>query len=110
VDDTRPYNKAGLTYRAGLAHDSENQELKNGLRRAVDAFEKSTLGVGANELLEQAQADPQVDAILSDPAMQQVVIDIVRNANAATSHMQNPEVAAKVRKLAAKGILPPSML
>ena len=43
--------------------------------------------------------------------MRQVVIDILtKPAAAAAAHMANPEVAAKVRTLAAKGILPPSML
>jgi stress-induced-phosphoprotein 1 len=65
VDDTGPYNKAGLTYRAGIVHEPQNQELMDGLRRAIDAFAKGAQGAKANELLAQAQADPEAGAYTS---------------------------------------------
>jgi hypothetical protein len=34
--DAGPNNKALLTYEDGVAHDPDNEELKNGLRRALD--------------------------------------------------------------------------
>jgi hypothetical protein len=36
VGDAGPNNEALLTYQDGVQHDPENEELKKGLRRAMD--------------------------------------------------------------------------
>ena len=66
VDDTGPYKTAYMTYEAGLTHDPENAELKSGHRRAKDAFEKTISRIS------RAAADPEIFAIMSDPAMRPV--------------------------------------
>jgi len=61
VEDTGPNKKALRTYEAGAAHDPENEELNNGLRRAE------------KELLElHATTCPELKAILSDPVKRQM--------------------------------------
>jgi len=40
VDATRPYTKAAVSYKLGLKHDPDNEELKDGLCRARDGVEK----------------------------------------------------------------------
>lgn len=47
-DVTGPYNQASLTYKAGLEHDPENEDLQDGQRRALEGFGKSP--VGAEEM------------------------------------------------------------
>jgi stress-induced-phosphoprotein 1 len=116
VDDTGPYNKATVTYIRGLTHDPENAELKDGSRRATDAYNKTPEGEQANERLSMSRAvmaDPEVDAIMTDPAMLQVLHDLNTNPAAAAAHMRNPaaaahmknpETAAKVQKLVDSGL------
>jgi stress-induced-phosphoprotein 1 len=69
MDDTGPYKAAYNTYLAGLAHDPDNEDLTDGLRRALDAFGKSPQGVGKKEEAERAMADPEIRAIMSDPVI-----------------------------------------
>ena len=50
-------------------------------------------------------ADPEILAIMSDPVMQQVLLDYSKNpAAAAAVHTKNPEVAAKLHKLVDAGM------
>ena len=75
VDDTGPYIKATATYRAGVAHDPENEELTKGLRRALDAFGKTSISAEGQELLERAMAHPEFLALLSDPVKRRMFDD-----------------------------------
>ena len=59
MDDTEPYMKPITTYRAGVAHDPDNEELTEGIRRA----------------LQQAMGDSEFNAILSDPVKRQMLVD-----------------------------------
>ena len=96
-----------MTYKAGLTHDPENVELKDGVRRALDELKKFSMSDEAEHVLERAMADPQLHAIMGDPAMQQVVLDMRSSPAAAAARMADPEVAAKVQKLVDAGILDP---
>ena len=50
-------------------------------------------------------ADPEVQAILTDPVMRQVLADMGEDPAAAARHMANPGVAAKIEKLVASGVV-----
>ena len=94
-----------MSYQAGLAHDPDNGELMDGLRRALDAFGKCPQGVEGKEKAERAMAaDPEIRAIMSDPVMQRVLLDCSNNPTAAAVHMRNPDVAAKMQKLVDAGM------
>lgn len=99
-----------MTYTAGLTHDPENAELKDGARRALDELKKTPMSDEAEDVLERAMSDPQLHAIMADPAMQQLVLDMQYNPAAAAARMKDPEVAAKMQKLADAGILNPGVM
>lgn len=49
--------------------------------------------------------DPELAAIISDPAMRMILQQMQTDPAAVQEHMRNPSVAAKIRKLVASGIL-----
>jgi len=57
------------------------------------------------ETLARAQQDPEVQRIMSDPAMRSILQQMQEDPQAAQDHMKNPMVAANIRKLVAAGII-----
>ena len=53
----------------------------------------------------QAMNDPEVQAIVSDPAMRSILEQMQSNPQALVEHMKNPSVAQKIRKLISVGII-----
>ena len=56
------------------------------------------------ERREAAKHDPEIQAIMSDPAMQQILSSL-STPGALQEHMKNPEIAAKLMRLMRAGIL-----
>ena len=54
---------------------------------------------------ESALKDPEVQAILADPVMQQILSQMNNDPKAIADHMKSPVVAAKIRKLIAAGVI-----
>lgn len=103
--DTGPYKTAYVTYQKGVEHDPENKELKDGMLRAIDNVKRMPMFDEAKEMAARVMTDPEIAAIMSDPAMIPVLADIYEKSAAAAARMENPEVAAKVRKLVDAGIV-----
>ncbi|RMZ57494.1 hypothetical protein APUTEX25_003737, partial [Auxenochlorella protothecoides] len=105
----KEYAKARATYEEGLTHDPHSAELKEGLIRTIQAINKMTRGEGTDaerkQQQERAMADPEIQAILTDPVMRQVLRDMEENPAAAQKHLANVQVAAKFEKLVEAGIV-----
>lgn len=106
----KDYDKALETYRAGLAVEPDNAELKEGMNRCVAAIRSFSAPGGATdaevaERQQRALADPEVQAILQDPVIRQVLQDFQEDPEAARRHAAQPEVMAKIEKLVAAGIV-----
>jgi stress-induced-phosphoprotein 1 len=107
----REYDKALATYQTGLAADPESAELKEGAARCLAALERQARGAdgeSAEELAARqarAMADPEVQGILTDPVMRQVLQDMQDDPAAAARHAAQPAIMAKIRKLAAAGLV-----
>lgn len=107
----KEYTKAMKTYEDGLKHDPESQELKDGLKRCVMAI--NAQNSGAEEMTEEerqqrqerAMADPEIQAILTDPVMRNVLRDMQEDPMSAQKHLADATVAAKFEKLVASGIV-----
>ena len=106
---TKQFDKALETYQAGLAHDPNNEELKDGLRRAMVEIQKGSTGQVSEEEMKERQAramaDPEIQNILQDPVMRQVLNDFGTDPKAAAEHQKNPAVMAKVQKLINAGVV-----
>lgn len=60
------------------------------------------------EKMERARhgmADPEIQAILQDPVIQQILKDFNENPQAANQAMANPVVRSKIEKLIASGVV-----
>ncbi|RDX90852.1 Hsp70-Hsp90 organizing protein 1, partial [Mucuna pruriens] len=109
----KEYDKALETYREGLKHDSNNQELLEGIRTCIQQINKASRGDLSPDELKERQAkamqDPEIQNILQDPVMRQVLIDFQENPKAAQEHTKNPMVMNKIQKLVSAGIVQMSL-
>jgi len=105
----KEYNKALETYETGLKHDPENSELKEGMRRCITAINSMNRGDMTDEerkeRQERAMADPEIQGILTDPIMTNVLREMQENPAAAQKHLSHPDIAKKMEKLIAAGIV-----
>ena len=101
-------HKAMESYKKGLEIDPENAACKEGLKKCMIAINYGRRNMTEAEKKEQAahaMADPEIQAILQDPVMQQLLRDFGENPQVAQQAMQNPGVRVKIEKLIAAGII-----
>lgn len=98
----KEYHKSLTAYDTGLKLDPNNEELKQGKMNLMQAIATSGRD---EERIRRAQEDPEIQAILTDPAMRQILNDLSSDPKAAQQHLSNPMVADKINKLIAAGIL-----
>ena len=101
-------HKAMESYKKGLSLDPSNATCKEGLRKVTAMINYGSANMTEEERKERAahgMADPQIQAILQDPVINQVLRDFQENPNAANQAMMDPSVRAKIEKLIAAGVL-----
>lgn len=104
----KEYHKAMDSYKHGLELDPDNTACKDGLRKCSYQIQMGRQNMTDDEKKEQAahaMADPQIQAILQDPVMQQVLKDLGENPAAGQQAMADPLVREKINKLIAAGII-----
>lgn len=101
----KDYYKGLEVYDAGLKVDPDNQELKEGKQQTLTAISIQARQGGDDEATKRALQDPEIRAIISNPHIQQVLQDLQRDPKAASHHLSNPDIAAKIEKLIAAGVL-----
>mmetsp|Transcript_13785 Transcript_13785/g.20483 ORF Transcript_13785/g.20483 Transcript_13785/m.20483 type:complete len:565 (+) Transcript_13785:81-1775(+) len=102
----KEYHKALESYQRGLGLEPENSLCKSGLQKTL--LKINAPGGTADEEKERrahAMADPEIQAILSDPIVQQVLQDMQKNPMEGQKAMRDPVMGAKIEKLIAAGIL-----
>ncbi|XP_048585983.1 stress-induced-phosphoprotein 1 [Nematostella vectensis] len=98
----KKFNEARTAYSKALEIDSENKEAKEGLRAVAMASRPPT---DPEEVKQRAMADPEIQAILADPAMKIILEQMQQDPGAAQEHLQNPEIRGRIQKLMECGIL-----
>jgi len=101
----KDYQKALVSYDAGLKFDENNTEIKESIQRTIQSMNVNSANQTDEERLQNAMRNPEVQEILSDPVMRQILGDMESNPDAARDHLKNPLVAAKIQKLIAAGVL-----
>lgn len=104
----KEYHKAMESYKEGLELEPDNAQCKEGLRKTMMQINYGRQNMTAEEKQQQAahsMADPQIQAILHDPVMQQVLKDFKEQPQAAQQALRDPVVRAKIEKLIAAGII-----
>ncbi|KAK0050301.1 stress-induced-phosphoprotein 1 [Biomphalaria pfeifferi] len=92
--------KATFAYQKALDLDPNNAEALDGYRKALMAESEDPEAVK-----QKAMSNPEVQQILSDPAMQMILAQMSKDPKAAREHLKNPDVAAKIEKLMECGIV-----
>ena len=104
----KEYHKATDSYKKGLELDPQNASCKEGLRKVTQQINYGRSQMTDEQKKEQkahAMADPDIQAILQDPVVQQTLRDFGENPAAAQQAMNNPGMREKIQKLIAAGVV-----
>ena len=94
------------SYKKGLELEPNNHLCVQGLQKTMLRIrEASASGEADMERAAHGMADPEIQAILGDPIIQQVLTDLQENPVAGRKALSDPGVAAKIEKLIAAGVL-----
>ncbi|XP_060071130.1 stress-induced-phosphoprotein 1-like [Ylistrum balloti] len=96
----KEFSKAATAYQKALEVDPKCEEASRGYREALMAE-----GGDPEAVRKRAMADPEVQQILADPAMQLILQQMQKEPEAVREHLKNPEVAKKIEKLLESGII-----
>lgn len=93
-------SKAFTAYQKALDIDPTNAE-------ALDGYRQCSIAVNSNpeEVRKRAMADPDIQAILSDPAMRLILEQMQSDPKALQDHLRNPDIAVKIQKLLESGLI-----
>jgi len=96
----KQWSKAEESYEAALKLDPNHSEARSGLQECILANRNDP-----EEARRRAMNDPEVQAILADPAMRMILDQMTKEPNAIREHMKNPEISKKLEKLLNAGII-----
>lgn len=92
-------SKAAESYQRAMEVDPNCQEAVQGYRSCL--MEENN----PEAVKKRAMSDPEVQAILADPAMQIILSQMQKDPGAVKEHLQNPQVAKKIEKLLEVGLI-----
>ncbi|XP_017481576.1 PREDICTED: stress-induced-phosphoprotein 1-like [Rhagoletis zephyria] len=97
---TKELSKAQSAFQKALELDENNKE-------AIDGFRKCALSSSDNpdEVRKRAMADPEIQSILSDPAMRIILEQMQSDPKALQEHLKNPDIQTKIYKLIESGLI-----
>jgi len=104
----KEYHKAMESYKKGLEIDPQNATCKEGLRKVTQQINYGRSQMTDEQKKEQAahaMADPDIQAILQDPVVQQTLRDFGENPASAQQAMNDPGMREKIQKLIAAGVV-----
>jgi stress-induced-phosphoprotein 1 len=104
----KEFHKSTDSFKKGLELDPDNTACKEGLRKTMQQINYGRHTMTDDQKKEQsahAMADPQIQAILTDPVVQQTLRDFGENPAAAQKAMTDPGMRAKIEKLIAAGVV-----
>jgi len=101
----KEFHKAMDAFKCGLEINETDPECQEGYGRTVMKIQSNSSGEVDQEQVARATADPEIQAILRDPVVNQVLQDLQSDPAAGAKVMQDPDMAAKINKLIAAGIL-----
>ncbi|KAJ1505934.1 hypothetical protein HMI54_005555 [Coelomomyces lativittatus] len=81
------------------------EEIDQQMSKCYQKMYTEQSGQSKEEIMKKAMQDPEIQQILADPVMNQILSQMQEDPNALRTHMANPTVAAKIRKLATSGII-----
>lgn len=101
----KEYHRAMESYKKGLEIEPNNSLCSQGLTKTAMKIREASSQEVDMERAAHGMADPEIQAILSDPIIRQVLTDLQENPMAGRKALSDPGVAAKIEKLIAAGVL-----
>lgn len=94
------YSKASTAFQKAMELDPNASE-------ALDGYRACMMQTNSNpeEVRKRAMADPEVQAILRDPAMRMILEQMQNEPRALQDHLKNPAIATKIQKLIESGLI-----
>ncbi|XP_044755662.1 stress-induced-phosphoprotein 1 [Coccinella septempunctata] len=96
-------SKAIAAFQKALELDPNNAEALSGYRNCT--LESAGVGADPEKVRQRAMGDPEVQQILRDPAMRLILEQMQNDPRALQDHLKNPDIAAKIQKLLASGLI-----
>jgi len=95
------YQEALDTYEEAKKIDANHPEVRKGIQEVNQKKYGGTL----EERQENAKRDPEIQAIMQDPVMQQILQQASSDPKALQAHLQDPQIRSKFQKLVDAGIV-----
>merc|ERR1712002_427349 len=83
------------------------QSLYSGNQEAVEGYRQAMMAMNSDPeaVRKRAMEDPEVQAIMADPAMRMILEQMQREPGSLQDHLKNPDLAKKLRKLIEAGLI-----